>query len=140
MEEKNEFQESLSNMIKSSDMADVKLAIGIVSNNPEMIKDVWYDINNYITADTHRYAELYCKEGTSDKVYIIVLNKIKKGYVDRWTEDAVELQAYYGKRGKSMRNDYKGNGNLYYIDRQFEDLMDEKIHKKGYTLINEVTN
>lgn len=123
----NNIKQSLSNMIKSNDIADVKLAIGIASVN-EDFKDVWYNINDYITKDTIKYVELYSKEGKSDKVYIIIVNKL-----GGWKYNTI---SYFGKRGKSLRIGYNEIHHSTYL---YNELKDNKTNK-GYKIINEFSN
>lgn len=127
MDETEEMKESLKGMIKSNDIADLKLAIEIVSGNEEF-KDMWYNIKDYISKDTVRYIELYSKEGGSDKVYLIVLNKTLKN------SRIYGMMAYYGRRGKTMRSDDKGE---CWNGHNMDHLMNEKINK-GYKLINDI--
>lgn len=124
MDENEEMKESLKGMIKSEDIADIKLAIEIVSGNEEF-KDMWYNIKDYITKDTTRYIELYSKEGKSDKVYLLVESRYKAGY---------NVKAYFGRRGKKMRMDDKG---IAFYNR-IENLANEKEFK-GYKRINDVS-
>ncbi len=137
-EEKDEFKESLTNMFKGG-VNDAKLAAGIITANPDLIplKDIWYNINDLITKNTSRYVELYCREGTHDKVYIIIEEKIEYNSNMRGVTPSCKYHtiAYYGRRGKNLvKKDY-GTSHFNY---QLEDLKNEKINKKGYTIINEV--
>jgi len=130
-EQNDELKESLTNMFKEGRIEDAKLAAGIITANPDLVplKDIWYNINDLITKDTIKYVELYCKEGSHDKVYIIIVNKTKT-----FNNNII---AYYGRRGKNLRIDNKGSvGNW---KEAVQKIMDEKIYKKGYTIINEVS-
>ena len=91
--EDHELKKSLVNMLKGG-IDDAKLASTIISSNPDLVplKDVWYNINDYITPDTIKYVELYCKEDNHDKVYIITEVKT---YHDN-------IIVYYGRRGKKL--------------------------------------
>jgi hypothetical protein len=69
------------------------------------------------------------REGSSDKVYILVMSKNPKG--------RYEVTAYYGRRGKNMRVDKKG----VYVDKwhglgTLNRFLSEKV-QKGYIKINE---
>ena len=130
--EDDEIKDSLAGMIKSNSLDDIKLAISIIENDAEasLYKDVWYNIKDYITKETSRYVELYCKDGTADKVYIIVENCLKKqSYGNQY-----RTIAYYGRRGKSMRTNDLGVSHSK--DWQLENMMNKKL-EKGYKIINE---
>ncbi len=137
MEDNKEMINSLNGMIKSTDLADTKLAIEIIQNQPELADEayknkVWYNIKEYITNNTIKYAELYCHTDNHDKVYIIVVNKIMG------KDKGVETIAYYGRRGqKTLRKDHKGFSSNYWKYGDHDYLKNEKV-AKGYTVINEV--
>lgn len=132
MEKDKELTESLNDMIDSKNIDDMKFAAGIIQAQPNLVaKDIlhWYNINDYITPKTIKYVELYSKEGGSDKVYILILNQTSKFYY--------EVEAYYGRRGKSLRYDNKYQGiDETVANRTFNRYSNEKQEKKGYQLIN----
>jgi len=126
MDEQDEMKDSLSSMIKEGKIDDIKLATGIVNANLELMKNVWYNINDLITKDTIRYVELYCREGIHDKVYVIIENKEKNSNY--------RTIAYYGRRGKNLvKKDY---GLSSYSNWELKEIMAKKLDK-GYILINE---
>ncbi len=130
-EENDDIAPMLNNMIDSKSIEDIKLAASIIKNQPDMVskeslKNHWYNINDYINKNTKRYVELYCTNEVSDKVYILVANKNNNwGY---------EITAYYGRRGKTMQSDKKGQVSEW--SNVFDNIIKDKL-KKGYNIINE---
>lgn len=131
--EEEEITNNINAMIDSKNIENMKLAASIIKNQPDMVvkKDLhWYDINNYITKDTIKHAELYCSDGKADKVYIIVMTAISK------KRDEYAVDAYYGRRGKTMQHDNKCKGVWSYrADSEYDSLLSSKL-KKGYQIIN----
>ena len=134
MEENNEISNTLTEMIDSKSTEDIKLAVDIIRNQPDIInkddlRGHWYNIDNLITKHTIKYTELYYTNGgNSDKVYIIILNSDSK---------AIWVDAFYGKRGKKLVNRVIYYANNIFLQRAeicYDDIIKSKL-KKGYIII-----
>jgi bifunctional non-homologous end joining protein LigD len=76
-------------------------------------------------------AELYFRQGSSDKVYHLQLAKEN----DQWS-----VHAQWGRRGSSLQNDVKANGVAYEeAKRVYDRILREKMGK-GYQLSQASTN
>lgn len=131
-DEKEEITNSLNQMLGSKSLDDMKLAVQIAKNQPDIIDKKllqWYDLKDFIDLDKSiKLKELYSSEGGSDKVYIINLRKDKNDF---------SVTGYYSRRGKSMRHDTKYKGIYeHHAQTAFEKLLKQKL-EKGYKLLNE---
>jgi hypothetical protein len=128
-----EITESIGQMIDSKNIDDIQLASAIIKAQPDMIdsdalKGHWYNIHEIINpSNTVEYTELYHNGGSSDKVYIVVIERKNNLY---------HINSYYGRRGRGLIKDYKGSYNFKDSAlRQASDLIKNKI-KKGYIKLN----
>lgn len=130
MEEENkEITKTIGNMIDSKDLDNIQLASAIIRSQPDMIdsetlKGRWHNINNIINSNTIKYTELYCYNGGSDKVYIVLLNENKGNY---------NVRTCYGRRGSKLKIINKTTTpSKLNAERVFNKVVKEKLKSKGY--------
>jgi bifunctional non-homologous end joining protein LigD len=76
-------------------------------------------------------AELYFRQGSSDKVYYVQLENLD----DKWS-----VEAQWGRRGSTLQSDVKANGVPYEeAKRVYERILREKTGK-GYQIAQATTN
>ena len=76
-------------------------------------------------------AELYFRQGSSDKVYHLQLENVD----DRWS-----VQAQWGRRGSALQSDVKANGVPYEAARRTYDRVLREKMGKGYQIAQATTN
>jgi bifunctional non-homologous end joining protein LigD len=70
-------------------------------------------------------AELYFRQGSSDKVYHLQLESVQ----DRWS-----VQAQWGRRGSALQSDVKANGVPYEEAKRVYDRILREKTSKGYQI------
>jgi hypothetical protein len=130
MEENKEITKSIGQMIDSKNIETIQLASAIIKAQPDMIdndtlKGHWYNIHDIINPQTIQYTELYCSDGRSDKVYIVLLNKMDN--------NKFHVKTCYGKRGASLKHIGKITTSfLSEAERMFNKVVKDKLKHKGY--------
>jgi bifunctional non-homologous end joining protein LigD len=76
-------------------------------------------------------AELYFRQGSSDKVYHLQLENVD----DKWS-----VQAQWGRRGSALQNDVKANGVPYEEAKRVYDRILREKTGKGYQIAQATTN
>src|SRR6266851_3591581 len=82
------------------------------------------------TMQTER-AELYFRQGSSDKVYQLQLENVQ----DQWS-----VQAKWGRRGSALQSDIKANGVPYQEAKRVYDRILREKTSKGYQISQATTN
>ena len=76
-------------------------------------------------------AELYFRQGSSDKVYHLQLENVD----DKWS-----VQAQWGRRGSALQSDVKANGVPYEEAKRVYDRILREKTGKGYQIAQATTN
>ena len=76
-------------------------------------------------------AELYFRQGSSDKVYHLQLENVD----DKWS-----VQAQWGRRGSALQSDIKANGVPYEEAKRVYDRILREKTSKGYQIAQATTN
>ena len=76
-------------------------------------------------------AELYCQQGSSDKVYHLQL----EGAQDQWA-----VQAQWGRRGSALQSDVKVSGTSYEEAKRVYDRILREKTGKGYQVAHATSN
>lgn len=76
-------------------------------------------------------AELYFRQGSSDKVYHLQLENVD----DKWS-----VQAQWGRRGSALQSDIKANGVPYEEAKRVYDRILREKTSKGYQIAPATTN
>src|SRR5258708_2846505 len=76
-------------------------------------------------------AELYFRQGSSDKVYHLQLEKVE----DKWS-----VQAQWGRRGSALQSDVKANGVPYEEAKRVYDRILREKTGKGYQIAQATTD
>jgi bifunctional non-homologous end joining protein LigD len=79
-------------------------------------------------------AELYFRQGNSDKVYHLYHLQLEKGN-DQWS-----VRAQWGRRGSSLQSDVKANGVVYEEAKRVYDRILREKTGKGYQHSRATTN